>query len=240
MTTANTDSKTIRILIVDDQNLIRETIQMYLSQETDLEVVGYGEDGATAIAQIEKLSPDVAILDLEMPNTDGNSIIKTICDRFTDTKILVLSSHEDSQRINEAINAGAKGYLTKGTPAKELATAVRSVNKGYFQLGPGLMEKLVISMSNSASENSRSLEEKLIIALKKFKKATDEKINSSITAELDQRSGYLEHQLELKMHGFKNKHNELYKYARRIEYKVYLLLMLQVIFIFSLAIYWVL
>lgn len=240
MTTANTDSQTIRIVIVDDQNLIRETIQMYLSQEMDLEVVGYGENGATAIAQIEKLSPDVAILDLEMPDTDGNGIIKTICARFPNTKILVLSSHDDRQHINEAINAGAKGYLTKGTPAKELAHAVRSVNKGYFQLGPGLMEKLVISMSNSANENTRSLEEKLIIALKKFKQATNEQITTAVTAELDQQSGYLEHQLELRMRSFKNKQNDLYKYLRRIEYRVYLILLVQILFIFSLAVYWIL
>lgn len=158
MTTVNTSICTIRILIVDDQNLIRETIQMYLSQEADLEAVGYAENGITTIEQIEKLSPDIAILDLEMPNTDGMQTIKTIQDRFVNTKILVLSSHEDREHINQAIEAGAKGYLTKETPAKELADAVRSVNKGYFQLGPGLMKKLIISISNSATENSRTLE----------------------------------------------------------------------------------
>ena len=238
MTTVNTGTGTIRILIVDDQNLIRETIQMYLSQEADLEVVGYAEDGTTALEQIEKLSPDIAILDLEMPNTDGVKTIETIQNCFVNTKILVLSSHEDREHINQAIEAGAKGYLTKGTPAKELADAVRSVNKGYFQLGPGLMEKLIISISNSATENSRSLEEKLIIALKRFKQDTNQQISSLVKEELDKNSGYLEHQLELKAHSFKSRHNELYKYARKIEYRVYLLLLIQVLLIFSLAISW--
>ena len=239
MTTVNNSINIIRILIVDDQNLIRETIQMYLSQETDLGVVGYGEDGTTALKQIEKLSPDVVVLDLEMPDTDGFNTIKTICDRFSNTKILVLSSHEDREHINQAIEAGAKGYLTKGTPAKELADAVRSVHRGYFQLGPGLMEKLVISMSNSATENSRSLEQKLVVALKKFKQDSDRQIGKLVKTELDKNSGYLEHQIELKIHGLKHKQNELYKYARNIEYKVYLLLLVQVVSIFALAIYWI-
>lgn len=239
MTTVNNNTNTIRILIVDDRLLIRETIQMYLSQETDLEVVGHGQDGATALEQIEKLNPDVVILDLEMPDTDVNTTIKTICNFHTNTKVLVLSSHEDREHINQAIEAGAKGYLTKGTPAKELADAVRSVYRGYFQLGPGLLEKLVISMSSSASKNSRSLEEKLIVALKKFKQDSDRQINKQVKTELDKNSGYLEQQIELKVHGFKHKHNELYKYVRNVEYKVYLLLLVQVIFIFALAISWI-
>ena len=239
MTTVNNNTNTIRILIVDDRLLIRETIQTYLSQETDLEVVGHGQDGATALEQIEKLSPDVVILDLEMPDTDVNSTMKTICNLHANTKVLVLSSHEDREHINQAIEAGAKGYLTKGTPAKELADAVRSVHRGYFQLGPGLLEKLVISMSSSTSKNSRSLEEKLIIALKKFKQDSDRQINKQVKTELDKNSGYLEQQIELKVHGFKHKHNELYKYVRNVEYKVYLLLLVQVIFIFALAISWI-
>ena len=239
MTMVDIKTNAITILIVDDQNLIRETIQMYLSQEMDLEVVGYAENGTDALAQIERFSPDVVILDLEMPDTDAIETIKTICDRFADTKILVLSSHDDREHINQAIEAGTKGYLTKGTPAKELADAVRSVNKGYFQLGPGLMEKLLISISNSATENSKTLEEKLIIALKKFKKDTNQQIDKIVKVELEKNSGYLEHQLELKLHGSKTKHNELYKYARRIEYKVYLLLLLQTLFIFALIISWI-
>ena len=240
MTTVNTNTSIVRILIVDDQNLIRETIQMYLSQEADLEVVGYAENGETALAQIEKLTPDVVVLDLEMPDTDGVGTIKTIRDRFASTKILVLSSHDDRDHINQAIEAGAKGYLTKGTPAKELANAVRSVNKGYFQLGPGLMEKLVISISNSANENSRTLEEKLIIALKRFKQDTNEQIGKLVQSQLSKNSAYSEHQLDLKIHGFKKKHNDLYTYARKIEYKLYLLILFQVLFVFSLAIAWIL
>ncbi|MEM8828598.1 MAG: response regulator transcription factor [Cyanobacteria bacterium P01_G01_bin.19] len=239
MTTTQTDISTIRILIVDDQNLMRETIQMYLEHAKDIEVVGYAHNGTTAISQIEQLKPNVVILDLEMPGMDGLSSIKAIGDRFPETKILVFSSHEDRARINQAIAAGAKGYLVKGTPGEELANAVRSLNKGYFQLGPGLMEKLVISISNSATENSKTLEEKLIVALKKFKRDTNQQIANLVRTELDKNSGQLGHQLELKMLSYKNKHNELHKYARKIEYRLYLLILFQLLSLFTLAIYWI-
>jgi DNA-binding NarL/FixJ family response regulator len=239
MTTVNTNTSTIQILIVDDQNLIRETIQMYLEPETDLKVVGHAENGATALTQIENLTPDVVILDLEMPDTNAIKTIETIRDRFIHTKILVLSSHDDQNNINRAIKAGAKGYLTKGTPARELAHAVRSINQGYFQLGPGLMEKLVISISNSATENSRTLEEKLIVALKRFKQDSNQQIEEVVKSELTENLGYLNHQLDLTTHSLKKKHNDLYTYARKIEYKVYLLLLFQVLFAFTLAIIWI-
>lgn len=239
MTTVMTDTSSIRILIVDDQNLIRETIQTYLSQEPDLKVVGYAENGTRALEQIAQLSPHVVILDLEMPDMDGLTAIQLIRDRFKDLKILVLSSHDDRDHINQAIEAGAKGYLTKGTPVRELANAVRSVNQGYFQLGPGLMEKLVISISNSDKTNSRTLEEKLIIALKRFKQDTNQQIDKLITEKLTENNRLSEHQLELKIHGFKRKHNDLYNYTRKVEYRMYLLLLFQVLFLFAVVVSWI-
>jgi len=238
MTTVQPNTNTIRILVVDDQNLIRETIQIYLEQELDLKVIGYAKNGIEALKQIEKLDPDVVVLDLEMPGMDGLTTIANIRDRFNRTKILVLSSHDDRDRINQAIEAGAKGYLIKGTPAKELANAVRSVNQGYFQLGPGLMEKLIITISHNERKTSRSLEEKLIIALKRFKQDTNRQLVSIVQEELKQNNDDLGHQLDLKIHGLKKKHNELYSYIRQVEFKVYVLLLLQGLFLFGLALFW--
>ena len=240
MTTVKTNTSTIRILIVDDQNLIRETIQVYLEQEADLEVVGHAENGTEALKQIEKLTPDVVVLDLEMPDMDGLTTIKIIRDRFSQTKILVLSSYDDRTRINQAIEAGAKGYLTKGTPLPQLANVVRSVNQGYFQLGPGLMEKLVISLSYDEEQTSKSLEEKLIVALKKFKQDTNQQLPKLVKVELTESYENLERQLELKIYGFKKKHNDLYGYIRKVEFRLYLLVLLQALFIFGLAVVWLL
>ena len=237
MPTVKTNSSTIRILIVDDQNLIRQTIQMYLEQESDLEIIGHAENGAQALKQIEQLTPDIVILDLEMPDMDGLTAIPIIRDRFSQTKILVLSSHDEREKVNQVLAAGAKGYLTKETPAQELANAVRSVHQGYFQLGPGLMEKLVISMSNSTGVNSKSIEEKLIIALKKFKQDTNKQLDKLVKTELSGVEGLFEHNLELKMHSFKKKHNDLYAYARKIEFKLYLMLFFQIIILFIIIAY---
>ena len=231
-------SRTVRILIVDDQELIRQTIQMYLEQEPDLEIIGYAENGTEALKQIETLEPDIAIVDLEMPDMDGLTTIQIIRDRFIQTKILILSSHDDRQHINQAIEAGAKGYLVKGTPAQELANAVRSLDKGYFQLGPGLMEKLIISLSNSADTSNRSLEQKLIIALKKFKQDTNKQLDQLVEAKLLEINQRFEHEMELKTLSFKKKQNQLLTYVRKVEFRLYLLLFFQVIVLFIILFYW--
>ncbi|MGL5078750.1 MAG: response regulator [Waterburya sp.] len=237
--TVETNLSTIRILIVDDQNFIRKTIQMYLEYESDLQVIGYADNGTTALKQIEKLAPDIVILDLEMPDMDGLTTIQRIRDRFSQTKILVLSSHDERENINRAIEAGAKGYLIKGTPARELASAVRSVSQGYFQLGPGLMEKLVISMSNTVRNNSKTLEEKLIIALKKFKKDTNEQLEKLVTTRLDGIEQNWDSDMEIKLLSFKKKYSQLDKYTRSVEMKLYLSIMFQLLFFFILASYWI-
>lgn len=133
----------IYVLVVDDQNLVRQAIQMNLEAESDLEVVGSAEDGVTALEQIELLNPDIVILDIEMPGMDGFSTLQIINQRFPKTKVLVLSTHEEQEYFHKAIKAGAKGYLKKNTPVAELTTAIRYIYKGYSQFGPGLLEKLV-------------------------------------------------------------------------------------------------
>lgn len=239
MSTIEAQSKSISILIVDDQDLIRQAINMYLEQEPDLRVVGYAENGTEALKQIELLAPDIAIVDLEMPDMDGLTTIKIIRDRFPATKILILSSHDDQQHINQAIEAGAKGYLVKGTPAKELANALRSLNKGYFQLGPGLMEKLVISISNSANVTNRSLEEKLIIALKRFKQDTNKQLSQLVQQELAELDQRYEHNLDIKILTLSKKQSQLLKYIRKIEFRLYSLLFMLIVTLFAVLIYWV-
>lgn len=133
----------IYVLVVDDQNLVRQALQMNLEAESDLEVVGSAENGVQALEQIDLLNPDIVILDLEMPGMDGFTTLQIINQRFPKTKVLVLSSHDEEEYLNQAIKAGAKGYLQKNTPATELTTVIRYLYKGYAQFGPGLLEKLV-------------------------------------------------------------------------------------------------
>jgi DNA-binding NarL/FixJ family response regulator len=131
----------IRILLVDDQSLIRQGLKALLELEPDLEVVGEGENGQTAIALVESLHPDVVLMDIRMPLMDGVAATREICQRFAGTKVLVLTTFDDQEYVTEALRYGATGYLLKDTPSEELAAAIRAVNKGYTQLGPGLFEK---------------------------------------------------------------------------------------------------
>ena len=142
----------ISVLVVDDQNLVRQALQMNLEAESDLEVIGSADSGAQALEQIELLNPDVVLLDLEMPGMDGFTTLQIITQRFPKTKVLVLSGYEDEGHLNQAIQAGAKGYLQKNTPILELTTAIRYIYKGYAQFGPGLLEKLVTNDSEFKSD----------------------------------------------------------------------------------------
>ena len=153
----------IRLLIADDQNLIRHALQVYLETEKDLEVVGNAHDGQTTLEQIELLKPNVVLLDIEMPGMDGLSTTQIICHNFPETKVLVLSSHDDEYYINQALKMGARGYLLKNTAAEDLAQVIRSVHKGYFQLGPGLSEKLAGKSNNleDKAEIEKLLQDKI-------------------------------------------------------------------------------
>jgi hemolysin D len=134
--------QTIRIFLADDRPFILEMLKSFLSPEADLHIIGSADNGKDTLALMSKLQPDVALIDIEMPDIDGISITRSIVEQFPDTKILVLSSHDEDVYIRNALAAGARGYLLKGTPAQEIIHAIRYVQKGYLQLSPGLFEKL--------------------------------------------------------------------------------------------------
>lgn len=133
----------IRLLLVDDQNLICQGLRAMLSLEPDLEVVGTANNGQVAIEQVAALQPDVVLMDVRMPVLDGREATRTITQQYPQVKVLVLSTFDDDQYIADAMRAGAKGYLLKDMPSEELAQAIRFVHLGYTQLAPGLMEKLI-------------------------------------------------------------------------------------------------
>jgi DNA-binding NarL/FixJ family response regulator len=141
----------IRLLLVDDQSLICQGLKAMLSLEDDLEVVGVANNGEQALIQVEALRPDVVLMDVRMPAMDGREATRKICQQYPQTKVLVLSTFDDSQYIADAIRAGAKGYLLKDMPSEELAQAIRAVHRGYAQLGPGLLEKFAASVGTSAA-----------------------------------------------------------------------------------------
>jgi DNA-binding NarL/FixJ family response regulator len=142
-------SSVIRLLLVDDQSLICQGLKAMLALEEDLQVVGTANNGETAIEQVAALQPDVVLMDMRMPVMDGREATRIITQQFPNVKVLVLSTFDDDGYIAQSIQAGAKGYLLKDMPSQELAQAIRSVYRGYTQLGPGLIEKLMSGVSIS-------------------------------------------------------------------------------------------
>jgi DNA-binding NarL/FixJ family response regulator len=131
----------IRVLLVDDQAIIRQGLKSLLETKPDIQVVGDADNGQTALIQVEQLQPDVVLMDIRMPVMDGVTAIQRISQRFPAVKVLVLTTFDDDEYVLQAMRCGAKGYLLKDTLSEELAQAIRSTNKGYTHMGPGLFEK---------------------------------------------------------------------------------------------------
>jgi DNA-binding NarL/FixJ family response regulator len=131
----------IRLLLADDQSIIREGIRSLLEAKPDLTVVGEAENGQIAVDLALSLKPDVVLMDVRMPIMDGVAATRILHQSAPDIKVLVLTTFDDDEYVNQAIRCGAKGYLLKDTPSAELADAIRAVYKGYTQFGPGLFEK---------------------------------------------------------------------------------------------------
>jgi DNA-binding NarL/FixJ family response regulator len=145
---------TIRVLIVDDQPLIRQALKLLLANEDALQVVGEASEGEAAIRQVEVLHPDVVLMDIQMPIMDGVAATREICQRFEQTKVLVLSVDDDDEYVALALRYGAAGYLLKNTPPEELALAIKAVYRGYTHLGPGLGKKIIAQIPARTASSS--------------------------------------------------------------------------------------
>ena len=135
----------IRILLVDDQNLVQQGIKSLLDRDRELKVIGTVKDGRSAIKQIELLRPDIVLLDIEMPGMNGISVTKYITHFHPQTKVIILSSHEDKKYLVQALVAGAKAYILKGSLMKDLKQAILAVDNGYFQIESRLLAKVLDS-----------------------------------------------------------------------------------------------
>jgi len=133
----------IRLLLVDDQQLVREGLSSLLGAQPHLDVIGQAENGREAIALVRTLQPDVVLMDVRMPVMDGVAATRSLQAEFPQVKVLILTTFDDDEYLSQALREGAKGYLLKDTPAQELASAIRAVYGGAAYLGPGLLGKML-------------------------------------------------------------------------------------------------
>jgi DNA-binding NarL/FixJ family response regulator len=133
----------IRILLVDDHAFIRRALKISLGDESSLEIVGEAENGQFAIAQVESIQPDVVLMDIQMPLMDGVEATKQICDRFPETKVLILTVDDTEEYVSQALKYGASGYILKNTSPEELSFAIQAVYRGYMHLDLNLGRKVI-------------------------------------------------------------------------------------------------
>ena len=134
---------TIRVLLADEQSLFRQAVKVVLSSEDDLVVVGEAADGLQAIAEVERMRPDVALLDADLPNCDGIRATRQISLQVPDCRVIVFSAQEDEQILVQALEAGASGYLSKSSPLVDLIDATRAVHRGDALVPPRMLGALL-------------------------------------------------------------------------------------------------
>ncbi|AVL98718.1 response regulator transcription factor [Microbacterium paraoxydans] len=147
----------IRLLIADDQALVRGALGALLDLEPDLEVQGLAADGAEALRLAEDLQPDVCLMDIQMPGVDGVEATKQIRAASPQTRVLVVTTFARPGYLRAALDAGASGFVVKDTPAEELAAAVRRVHAGLRVLDPKLAEESLFEGANPLSDRERQV-----------------------------------------------------------------------------------
>lgn len=135
--------KKIKVVIVDDHALIREGIKKLLELEESFDIVALAGDGVEALEVIEKVRPDVVLLDINMPNMNGIDCLKQIKAQYPDTKVVMLTIHEDAEYLIETINIGAEGYVLKDADVSSLVKAIQKVVQGEVYIHPTLSGILV-------------------------------------------------------------------------------------------------
>jgi NarL family two-component system response regulator LiaR len=151
----------IHVLVADDQAIVRKGIHALLATEANIEVIGEAENGKEAIKLVEKLNPDVILMDLQMPEMDGIEAISHITASKPNARILVLTSFATDDKVFPAIKAGALGYLLKDSSPEELVRAIRQVYRGESSLHPTIARKVLQELSRPLAPELKPTDEPL-------------------------------------------------------------------------------
>ena len=141
----------VRVLVVDDQKVIREGLSMMLGLLDGIEVVGTAVDGADALRQVRALDPDVVLMDLSMPTMNGVEATRQLVDEGSRARVVVLTTYAENQWVFGALQAGARGYLTKDASADQIRQAVLAVAAGDAQLDPSVQRRLLEALAGGQS-----------------------------------------------------------------------------------------
>ena len=151
----------MKILLCDDQAVIRDGMEMLLQLEKDFQVVGSAQDGFEAVELAAKKQPDLILMDLKMPGMNGIEATREIRKKYPDMKILVLTTYDDDEWVFDAIRAGASGYLLKDTPRQKIVEAIRGTMDGKSFVDPAVAGKLLNQVANNQTQPASILKDKL-------------------------------------------------------------------------------
>jgi DNA-binding NarL/FixJ family response regulator len=150
-------AEVIRVVLADDQTLVREGLSLMLGLADSIEVVGTAEDGERAVSMVLETSPDVALLDLRMPRVDGVEATRLIREQAPGVEVVVLTTYADGESVMAALRAGARSYLTKDASSEEIERAIRDAYQGKTRLDPAVQERLVEMVTSGPATPGRSV-----------------------------------------------------------------------------------
>ena len=153
----------IKVLIADDQELIRESLKLVLNGELDIDVIGTAKNGGEVLELVKKNKPDVILMDVRMPIIDGVQCTKIIKQTRPQIKIIILTTFDDDKYLSDAIKFGAQGYLLKGESIKDIISAIRQTFEGNFALSQQALQMLVKIYSDLANTKSKAHAEQEIV-----------------------------------------------------------------------------
>lgn len=153
----------MKILLCDDQAVIRDGLEMLLSLERDIQIVATAQDGAEAVELAAQKQPDLILMDLKMPGTNGIEATRQIRANLPGIKVLVLTTYDDDEWIFDAIRAGASGYLLKDTPREKIVEAIRGTIAGRSFVDPAVAGKLLNQVASNQTQPASLLMEKLTL-----------------------------------------------------------------------------